>query len=134
MLVGFTDVSLEHLVVNKVSDLIKGGVVPLTDSGEHAIFFEVDALCVSAKGFLSILGNSIICKDRSTRMFTQDFNPLLGRLAVRPVRPRVEQYDLCSGTWSPAIDEDIAYSDRTPQASPYTPAHHIFTYCYRSYW
>uniref|UniRef100_K3XRB9 KIB1-4 beta-propeller domain-containing protein n=1 Tax=Setaria italica TaxID=4555 RepID=K3XRB9_SETIT len=134
MVLGFTDVSLAHLVVYRVSDLTKGRVAPLTSIGEHAIFSEVHALCISAKRFPSILGNSIICKNRSSRMVeTHDFNPLLGRRAVRPAHPLVEQYDLGSDTWSPAIDEDIVHSDRTP-ASPYTLAHHIFTCCCRYYW
>ncbi|RCV28051.1 hypothetical protein SETIT_5G374900v2 [Setaria italica] len=120
--------------VYRVSDLTKGRVAPLTSIGEHAIFSEVHALCISAKRFPSILGNSIICKNRSSRMVeTHDFNPLLGRRAVRPAHPLVEQYDLGSDTWSPAIDEDIVHSDRTP-ASPYTLAHHIFTCCCRYYW
>ncbi|CAO1942200.1 unnamed protein product [Urochloa humidicola] len=135
MLSGFTDASLSQLAVYKVSDLIEGRVVPLTDIGEHAIFFEEHGLCVSAKGFPSISGNSIICKHRSFQMVeTHNFNPLLGRRTMRTARPRIDQYDLGSGTWSPAIDEDIVYNDRIPPASPYTLAHHIFACCYRCYW
>ncbi|CAO2195194.1 unnamed protein product [Urochloa humidicola] len=135
MLAGFTDASIAHLAVYKVSDLIRGRVVPLTDIGGHAIFFEEHGLCVSAKGFPSISGKSIICKHRLFKMVeTGNFNPLLGRRAMRPARPRIDQYDLGSGTWSPAIDEGIVYNDRTLPASPYTLAHHIFACCYRCYW
>ncbi|CAL4960565.1 unnamed protein product [Urochloa decumbens] len=74
MLAGFTDVSLAHLAVYNVSDLIKGKVVPLTDIGDHAIFFEEHGLCVSAKGFPSISGNSIICRRRSFQMVETGIN------------------------------------------------------------
>ncbi|KAF8716954.1 hypothetical protein HU200_026058 [Digitaria exilis] len=40
MLAGFNDTWLAHLAVYRVSDLIKGRVVPMKDIGDHAIFFE----------------------------------------------------------------------------------------------
>ncbi|KAL6614199.1 hypothetical protein ACP70R_036469 [Stipagrostis hirtigluma subsp. patula] len=53
---------------------------------------------------------------------------------LRQSHTRVEQFDLGSGTWSPALDAHIPHRDDRIPASPYTLAHHIFTCCYRNYW
>lgn len=127
MLVGFNDMSRSHLLVYRLADLISGRVVPVTSIGEHAIFLEERGICVSPnKGFPSVLGNTIICKHRST-------SQLESCIPRQYFSPCFDQFDLGSGTWSPSLDVDILRRDRTP-ASPYTLSHHILTCCYRSYW
>ncbi|WVZ68269.1 hypothetical protein U9M48_017228 [Paspalum notatum var. saurae] len=134
VLTGFSDTEYEHPVVYKLSDLIKGRVAPTTNMEEHAIFIGARCLCISlsVKWLPSVSSNSIVCRHRSTKQIESRINPLTG-LAARLVPSRVEQYDLGSGTWSPALDEDI-FSLYTTQMSPYTLAHHVFTCCYISYW
>ncbi|GJN33326.1 hypothetical protein PR202_gb21914 [Eleusine coracana subsp. coracana] len=120
--------SHSHLAVYRLADLISGRVVPMTSIGEHAIFFEERGICVSANnGFPSILGNTIICKHRSTSQMEKTCD------VRQHFCPRFDQFDIDSGTWSTALDIDILHKDRTP-ASPYTFSHHILTCCYRSYW
>ncbi|KAJ1286383.1 hypothetical protein BS78_03G349100 [Paspalum vaginatum] len=133
MLIVFNDTEYEHPVVYKLSDLIKGRVVPTTNIEEHAIFIGAHCLCVSANWLPSILSNSIVCIHRNTVRIESRINTLTGRLGARLVPARIEQYDLGSGTWSTAMDEDILSSYTSPM-SPYTLAHHIFTCCFCNFW
>ncbi|OEL23980.1 hypothetical protein BAE44_0015001, partial [Dichanthelium oligosanthes] len=125
MLVGrLSDASGAHLVVYRLADLISGRIVPIKDIRDHALFLGNRSICVSPnKGFPSVLGNSITCKHISIIQ-----NSPVGTHS----RERDELYHLPTGTWSPAIDEDIPSGD--PLASPYSLVRHIYTCCYRSYW
>ncbi|TVU42652.1 hypothetical protein EJB05_09071, partial [Eragrostis curvula] len=130
MLVGSPDASREHLKVYRVADLISGNVVPVTNIGEHAIFLDEWGVCVSAnKGFPSVLGNTVICRHRRQTPQVDTCNPW-ERLSSCS---RYDQFDLDSGTWSPALDADILHRDRAP-ARPYMLGHHILTCCNRYYW
>ncbi|CAO1947882.1 unnamed protein product [Urochloa humidicola] len=123
MLVGFADTPLPtQLVVYRLTDLISGRIIPLTNIGEHALFLGDRSFCVSSnKGFPSVLGNSITCNYRlpihDSQVRTCDQHQKL-----------IENYHLGTGTWS------LAIPNHNPPASPHMLIHHIFTCCYRDYW
>ncbi|CAL4958742.1 unnamed protein product [Urochloa decumbens] len=126
MLVGrLSDASGPHLVVYRIADLVCGRIAPVKDIGDHALFLGNRSVSVLAnKGFPSVLGNSITCRHISMIQ-----KPPVGSRR----RKRVEQYHLHTGTWSPAIEEDILPCQDS-LASPYSLVHHIYTCSYRNYW
>jgi hypothetical protein len=102
------------VVVTRLADLLLHGrrpVVPLTNIGDHCLFFGRRSLAVSCKGLPSVAGNCIILCDS----FEDD----------------LRQYHLGDDTLSPACDGHIG---RTPPPSPHSIIHHLVTCSYRYFW
>ncbi|WVZ62091.1 hypothetical protein U9M48_011877 [Paspalum notatum var. saurae] len=83
----------------------------VTSIGDHILFAAARSLCVSSSWLPSIGVNSVVC-----------FHAGENYLA---------QYDLNSGTWSPASDGHLMLR---PPPRPCALIHHIFTCCDRQFW
>ncbi|KAL6871044.1 hypothetical protein ACP4OV_014892 [Aristida adscensionis] len=124
LIVGYSDTTYRCMVAYRVADLASGNIVPMTRIGDHVLFLDERGLCVSPnnKSLPSISRNSII------------YVPYISSEAcdngVEP-KARLEEYDLASGTWSLATDEDCVEG---PPSGPSTLIHHIFTCCCPDYW
>ncbi|CAL5024031.1 unnamed protein product [Urochloa decumbens] len=125
LLVAYNGSSRSKLIIYRLADLVSGKFEPVTSIGNHTLFVDERALCVSfspnkgSKNLPSMPPNSIICLNN------WPLNPDPEQSS------HFEQYDLDTGIWSPASDGNIF---QRPPPSPHTLIHHIFTCCHRKYW
>jgi len=111
LLVGYNDSSFSRILVLKLADLVSGRTMPVTSIDNHVLFAGARSLCVSSSWLPSIGESSIVC-----------FHAGENYLA---------QYDLSTGTWSPACDAHLMLS---PPPRPCGLIHHIYTCCDRRFW
>ncbi|KAJ1269093.1 hypothetical protein BS78_07G184300 [Paspalum vaginatum] len=99
----------------RLADLIMKRVVPFTSVGDDNTLFMGDKrLCVSAKSFPGIVGDTFVSEQRINQS-------------------RLAQYDLSRGTVSPASDGVLRWGRiRIPR--PTTIIYHIYTCCYPQLW
>ncbi|WVZ92251.1 hypothetical protein U9M48_038332 [Paspalum notatum var. saurae] len=96
----------------RLADLIMKRVVPLTSVGDNSLFMGYKRLCVSAKAFPSIVGDTCVFEQRVNES-------------------RLAQYDFRRGTVSPASDGAF-YGGHI--ARPTTIIYHIYTCCFPRLW
>ncbi|KAJ1269094.1 hypothetical protein BS78_07G184400 [Paspalum vaginatum] len=95
--------------VYRLTDLMMKRVVPFTSIGNNALFMGDRTLCVSAKAFPGIVGDTFVFEHETC----------------------LAQYDFSRGTVSPA--SDVAFH-RGHIARPVTIFYHIYTCCFPKLW
>jgi hypothetical protein len=113
LVIGYSDVVRAKMLVYRLRDLVMGRDVPVTSIGDKAIFLQRRTLVASAKALPTVVGDTITC--------------------FHPMKYCLSQYDLSSGSWSPAMDQCSLLRAGTEQG-PCSFVHHIFTCCCPRQW
>ncbi|XP_044416862.1 uncharacterized protein [Triticum aestivum] len=85
LVVGHNDISLTHLAVYKLADVVLDRFIPVKSIGDKAIFVGGRNLCVSSKALPTIVGDTIVYR--------------------HPREQHFMQYCLNTSSWSLATDE-----------------------------
>uniref|UniRef100_M8BGQ4 KIB1-4 beta-propeller domain-containing protein n=1 Tax=Aegilops tauschii TaxID=37682 RepID=M8BGQ4_AEGTA len=111
LLVGHGDISLKHIVIYKLEDLILERFIPVTSIGDRALFLQGKCLSVSSTALPTVMSETVVY--------------------THPIYYHYAQYHLRTGAWSQPIDT-CGLNGFNP--GPRSLIHHVITCCIRNVW